>query len=48
MTLRMNLKPAREMPPPGYALEEKQKPATVYVVHHTKSGGTTDLPPCPK
>jgi hypothetical protein len=37
-----------QMPPPGYALEEKQKPATVYVVHHTKSGGTTDLPPCPK
>jgi hypothetical protein len=36
-----------QLPPPGYDLEGRQKPATVYAIKHTNAQGTTDLEDCP-
>ena len=36
-----------QLPPPGYDLAGRQKPATVFAVRHTGRDGTTDLQDCP-
>ncbi len=36
-----------QLPPPGYDLEGRQKPATVFAVKHTDRAGFTDLQDCP-
>jgi hypothetical protein len=36
-----------QLPPSGYDLEGRQKPATVFAVKHTNSQGLTDLDECP-
>jgi hypothetical protein len=39
--------PTLQLPPPGYDLEGRQKPATVFAVKHTDAQGYTDLVDCP-
>jgi len=39
--------PRLQLPPPGYDLVGRQKPATVFAVKHTGSDGLTDLEDCP-
>jgi len=39
--------PRLQLPPPGYDLAGRQKPATVFAVKHTGSDGLTDLEDCP-
>jgi hypothetical protein len=36
-----------QLPPPGYDLAGRQKPATVFAVQHTDKQGFTDLQDCP-
>jgi hypothetical protein len=42
-----NTPPTLQLPPPGYDLEGRQKPATVFAVKHTNAQGFTDLEDCP-
>jgi hypothetical protein len=42
-----NTPPTLQLPPPGYDLEGRQKPATVFAVRHTNAKGFTDLEDCP-
>lgn len=37
-----------QLPPPGYDLEARQNPATVFAVKHTGADGYTDLEDCPQ
>jgi len=36
-----------QLPPPGYDLAGRQKPATIFAVKHTDRRGFTDLKDCP-
>jgi len=42
-----NTPPTLQLPPLGYDLEGRQKPATVFAVKHTNAQGFTDLEDCP-
>jgi len=37
-----------QLPPPGYDLAGRQKPATIFAVQHTDAQGFTDLQDCPQ